>query len=1686
MQQQTFGFARGIAHPGLGGRAEQAVGGGKSRQQLGVELRPLGGLLHLHAPELQLLAAVLQQCPGLIRPPPAHLHSGLDVGQIKACQQQSAGVGEPQLAAALEAHPGQQHPLTGGTGALMGEAAFLQALQPVDRAGGVDEPRGGGKIADAQIEQVVVDLRCDRPLQVSLASGAIREAAIAGRNADPAEAVGLAIAAVLAERPQGVVAAEGPAAALQHQGGPFGLEHGGIALGRAQAGRHLQQLLRRQRIGVIATGQERIEPQPVAQQQIRRPIAVLVAPHRRERHVVAPEGAFWDQQFQGKGIAVLVAPHRRERHVGDAVGAIDRSLQDVGPGLEAQGAGTAGAPAGLQQLVAERGLARPGDEGEAGVELGLEAIGITTIAGGIATHHLRTGGGSHTGGQHGDLAEAGAGLIEAGYSVAIEILGAGGIEVEGAAGDCGVDAHDHPTGGGFAGGFAGIEQLLHQLPAAGIHHIAHGAQAFMNSQWRFKGDEIKRPRRLLRRTRERQRETAIAVAVDPHQIVAPGIRAFPHPVARGTRNVPILGQRHRHGRRGGDQQFVLVGGQQAIGIADLQGGGAIHAVGAQQVIAIEIDAPDRQLQIDPLLDRAAGGDQQLQAIVRVVVEIEPLAAAKLGAQQPEAAPVLPVASGGAVGGDGGDLADLGLNCRQVGGAVGVAGHALGHRDPLALGEHRLARFGHQPVGGHVLFVDVVATDGVLAHVEEAGQHLIGVAIDQRQHAHAAVEQLVGGVALAQGDPEFVLMVGIGQQGGGGRGVGSQFAEIKRFERSPIEVGVDVDAATGHTGRQCSAIAPDVLAQQIDRLNGAQIAHKLAGELGDGPVAPLQIDRAEAQPGREIDHIRLDRIEIERKANLAAASRQRHLADAQVEGVQLTGDGCVAVIQPAAGAVVAAGVEVPHQVGAGPRGQLIHHTVGAAAVEHEAAAAIQQGRDQRQRVVINAVLVIEALIAPGLQGCAQLILTEVLTAPGLQGVAQLGLADGPQAVAHQDVAVDAAHQPVETEGAHVGGGVVEPQQELQGCGAGCGWVDGLGRFREEREAVGRVGTPVRALRSFSGEQHVGAQGPEQGVVAGAAGQHIAAGVVLPRPGTAEQDWVVGVVADELVVAGTTNQQIVADATPELIVAITAIEGVIAVEELLLQVEGGLIAVEHVVASAAEQQIAADAALQQVGATSAEQPVVAGPALEAVFIDGAAQGRGVLRIGIELAQQVPLGIGELAPVLHAEPLLQPAQGRRLAAGSQREQRQIRCRPRIAHSFAEDLLNVERFGALERATASMGQQGGEAGEGFALVVEVAEQPVVAVASHQLVLAGTADQQIGARPPEQLVGALGTGELVVAFVAVELVVAAAALQLVVAAATAQQVGPGATDQAVIARAALQQIIALIAEQPVVAGLAEQVVVVDAAHQQVVAITAFEAVVAGTAFEGVAAAAAPEQIVAALATQQVVAVITLQQVVASAAQQGVVARATAQGVVSAAAVEQIDAAAALEQVVARLTLQGVVAGIATQGVVAAAAAQQIVALPTTEQVFTATPFQAVVAIVAVEGVVAAAAAQQVVVGAAAQQVVAIPTLEGVVAEITMQLVVARIAEDAVVAGAAVDAVVAIAAAQQIVARLTEDQVVASAAFRGVVAGTGGDRVVAGVAAEQVGAGIAHQQVVAVAAAQGVGVKAEHGAGVAGAELLQG
>ena len=51
-------------------------------------------------------------------------------------------------------------------------------------------------------------------------------------------------------------------------------------------------------------------------------------------------------------------------------------------------------------------------------------------------------------------------------------------------------------------------------------------------------------------------------------------------------------------------------------------------------------------------------------------------------------------------------------------------------------------------------------------------------------------------------------------------------------------------------------------------------------------------------------------------------------------------------------------------------------------------------------------------------------------------------------------------------------------------------------------------------------------------------------------------------------------------------------------------------------------------------------------------------------------------------------------------------------------------------------MREEGGKAGQCFVLVVEIAEQPVVVVFTHQLVLAGSTDQQIVTFAAEEFVG--------------------------------------------------------------------------------------------------------------------------------------------------------------------------------------------------------------------------------------------------------------------------------------------------------------------------------------------------------------
>ena len=98
-----------------------------------------------------------------------------------------------------------------------------------------------------------------------------------------------------------------------------------------------------------------------------------------------------------------------------------------------------------------------------------------------------------------------------------------------------------------------------------------------------------------------------------------------------------------------------------------------------------------------------------------------------------------------------------------------------------------------------------------------------------------------------------------------------------------------------------------------------------------------------------------------------------------------------------------------------------------------------------------------------------------------------------------------------------------------------------------------------------------------------------------------------------------------------------------------------------------------------------------------------------------------------MLYTELCLQPTQGRRLRASNQFV---------IPSRIAEDLVELERLSILELIPDSVGKEGGKAGTCFALVIKIAEQPVVVVVTHQLVLAGPADQQVSTDAAEELVG--------------------------------------------------------------------------------------------------------------------------------------------------------------------------------------------------------------------------------------------------------------------------------------------------------------------------------------------------------------
>ena len=213
------------------------------------------------------------------------------------------------------------------------------------------------------------------------------------------------------------------------------------------------------------------------------------------------------------------------------------------------------------------------------------------------------------------------------------------------------------------------------------------------------------------------------------------------------------------------------------------------------------------------------------------------------------------------------------------------------------------------------------------------------------------------------------------------------------------------------------------------------------------------------------------------------------------------------------------------------------------------------------------------------------------------------------MANERVAVDATHQLIKTERANIGRCVDEPLQELQRCGCsqfrqrnllGLFPVLTFSRWFEQRKAVSSICAPFRTLRPVTCEQNICTQGSEDSVIAGAPCQHIKAGIVCPglarlsRIGSSESSPISLSLPSPPVSKSLPIPPQSSSLPPP-------VQGVIAIGELLLQIDGGLIAVQHIVASAAEQQIAVEAAFQQVGAAASKQPVVGPTALESVFID-----------------------------------------------------------------------------------------------------------------------------------------------------------------------------------------------------------------------------------------------------------------------------------------------------------------------------------------------------------------------------------------------------------------------------------------------------------------------------------------------------
>ena len=387
----------------------------------------------------------------------------------------------------------------------------------------------------------------------------------------------------------------------------------------------------------------------------------------------------------------------------------------------------------------------------------------------------------------------------------------------------------------------------------------------------------------------------------------------------------------------------------------------------------------------------------------------------------------------------------------------------------------------------------------------------------------------------------------------------------------------------------------------------------------------------------------------------------------------------------------------------------------------------------------------------------------------------------------------------------GAGSLDGVVSIAGCGDHAGKAgQQVGR---EDQAPGAYLQLLNITDARTGD--IGRDGAQR-VIAGAAAEHIAAAIAIPRPeqviaraaiqrvkpgaavqvvvAIAAQQAVVPGLAMERVIPRTADQRVEAGIRAQEVIALAAHDAVIAA-----------LAIEGIIPRAAEQRVIAVTALQIVSAIGAGDAVGAVRAIEGRHAgDLAGQGIGAGRGGLDGVGPVTfprddprhtreLRAGERDVVGDLE-LLDSGDGGRAQIGGHGAQRVV---ARAALDHIADHLGVEDVNEIIARAAIHG-----------VAPIPAAQIVIPIAAEQAVIAGLAVKRVIPRAADQRVLAVPAPGGVIAAAAIEPVQPIAAIEDVLAVAALDRVIAVIAREAVIAAEAAQRVIAVIAEEGVIAGV--------------------------------------------------------------------------------------------------------------------------------------------------------------------------------------------------------------------------------------------------------------------------------------------